>query len=86
MKPTRARGLLAMALACALAVQLLDSYHHRFDPGQLFNVGLFESRFAHPAAAVRACIVEAPLRLDQHHQAHQHALDFFRRSSSMRCS
>ena len=48
------------------AIVLLDSHHHRFNAGERLDIGFREARFAHPATAIGAGVVEAALGFKQH--------------------
>src|SRR3982751_1668107 len=50
-----------------------DSNYHRIGSDQVFDAGLAETCFAHPAAAVCAGVVETSGCLDEHIEAHQEA-------------
>lgn len=52
---------------------LLEPNHHGVRTNQMLDAGVAESSFLHPAYAIGTRIVEAPLSLNEHVEAHHQA-------------
>jgi len=56
---------------------LLCADDHRFWPDEMHDICILETRSAHPARTILACIIEASLCFYEHVQTHQQTRSIF---------